>query len=81
MVLDSLDGFTGQTFSEVDAAVFQALGLNVIRLGVMWPGVQPAAGVWDDAYLGAMKHLVDTAANFGIYTLVEFHQDVLSVCV
>ena len=31
-------------FNETDMQLFQSLGINGIRLGVMWPGVEPKKG-------------------------------------
>ncbi len=31
-------------FNEKDMQLFQSLGINGIRLGVMWPGVEPQKG-------------------------------------
>jgi endoglycosylceramidase len=49
----------------------------------MMPGVlpfPPAAGVYhpDRTYLASLQALVENAAAYGIYTLLEFHQDSLS---
>lgn len=35
------------TFSEKDMQFFQSKGINGIRLGVMWPGVEPKRGEFD----------------------------------
>lgn len=53
-------------------------GQNVIRLGVMWPGVEPSEGAYNETYLSGMNQLVELAGKYGIYTLVEFHQDLFS---
>jgi endoglycosylceramidase len=47
--------------------------MNVIRLGVMWPGVEPKRGEYDEKYLETMKWIVDKSAEYGIYTMVDFH--------
>ena len=40
--MPSRDGFDGLTsLTAKDFQLMQAAGLNVIRLGVMWPGVEP----------------------------------------
>lgn len=63
------------SFSEEDMRLLQSLGQNVIRLGVMWPGVEPARGQFDQVYLKKAKTIIDTAYNkYGIYTLVDCHQ-------
>jgi hypothetical protein len=61
-----------------DFALLKSLGVNVIRLGVMWPGVEPERGVYNRTYLAAVKDLAAQAAQYGMYTLVDMHQDVVS---
>jgi len=52
-------------------------GMNVIRLGVMWPGLEPTTkGEMDTKYLDEIENLVTMMAKKGIYTIVDFHQDV-----
>ncbi|GJP44346.1 hypothetical protein CLOM_g3726 [Closterium sp. NIES-68] len=73
-VLDSFH--PALSFSPADFAILQSLGLNVVRLGVMWPGVHPARGETNETYLLVMKRMVRQMRAAGIYTLVDFHQDV-----
>jgi len=61
-----------------DFQTLQLLGLNVIRLGVMWPGLEPVRGEYNITYLDQLEWIVRRAADFGIYTLLDMHQDVLS---
>ncbi|CAJ1396445.1 unnamed protein product [Effrenium voratum] len=58
-----------------DMTNLKAWGFNVIRLGVMWPGVEPAAGQYNQTYLKVMRKLVDDLYSHGIWTIVDFHQD------
>ncbi|KAL4454588.1 hypothetical protein ABPG74_021793 [Tetrahymena malaccensis] len=53
-------------------------GLNAIRLGTMWPGVEPMKGQYNETYLNQLKQIVDTAGKYGIYTLLDMHQDLFS---
>jgi endoglycosylceramidase len=41
------------SFSEEDAQYFQDWGLNIIRLGTMWPGAEPAHQQFNTTYLSA----------------------------
>eukprot|EP00668_Euglena_longa_P039257 GGOE01050532.1.p1 GENE.GGOE01050532.1~~GGOE01050532.1.p1 ORF type:complete len:704 (-),score=146.21 GGOE01050532.1:434-2545(-) len=66
------------SFSEEDARILQSLGMNVIRLGVMWPGIEPREGWYDPDYLERVKKVIRIAAAHGLHTLVDMHQDVLS---
>jgi endoglycosylceramidase len=61
-----------------DFETLHNLGLNVIRLGVMWPGVEPTRGQYNMTYLNVLKDIVQRAEEYGIYTLLDMHQDVLS---
>jgi endoglycosylceramidase len=92
---DGFDPFL--SMNVVDAAVWQSLGLNVVRLGkissvwlhldaatavtvcccagMMWPGVVPSAGVVNTSYLQIMHNLTDMLGSYGIYSLLDFHQD------
>lgn len=38
----------------------QAMGFNALRLGVMWPGLEPERGVWNDTYLRQIGVLLGT---------------------
>ena len=69
---------TDISMSENDCAWMQKLGLNVLRLGVMWPGVEPTEGTYDEEYLDNIDNMVKLAASYGVYTLLDMHQDVLS---
>jgi len=63
---------------EKDHALLSDLGVNVYRLGAMWPGVEPTRGVYNVTYVNELSNIIDKASEFGIYTLLDMHQDVLS---
>lgn len=58
------------SFTEKDMQNLKSWGMNTIRLGVMWPGVEPTQGNYNQTYLKAMNDLVTLAGKYGIYTLV-----------
>jgi endoglycosylceramidase len=62
-------------FGADDAAFLQRMGFNVVRVGVIWKAVEPRPGVYDDRYLGRIAATVRTLARHGIYSLLDFHQD------
>ncbi|MCV7177375.1 cellulase family glycosylhydrolase [Mycolicibacterium sphagni] len=62
-------------FSQDDAAFLAANGFNVVRLSVIWAAAEPEPGVYDTAYLNSVNQTVQTLAAQGIYTIVDFHQD------
>ena len=54
--------------------LFDEWGLNVVRLGVMWPGVQPNATSTDTRYLERVSRLIAALAEREIFTIVDLHQ-------
>ena len=65
---------TYSSLAEEDMKDLQEWGMNVIRLGVMWPGVSVAEGTYNYTYLETMNNLVSTLGSYGIYTIVDCHQ-------
>eukprot|EP01084_Bolivina_argentea_P286859 492156_1 len=67
------------SFSIEDMELLNSLGQNAIRLGVMWPGVEPSKNDYNMTYINNAVTLITTAYNkYNISTLVDCHQDVLS---
>ena len=62
-------------FGADDAAFLERLGFNVVRVGVIWKAVEPRPGVYDDAYLRHIADTVQILARDGIFSLLDFHQD------
>ncbi|CAJ1339558.1 unnamed protein product, partial [Effrenium voratum] len=71
----------GDAFSAEDSLdaetmdLLQEWGFNVVRLGVMWPGVEPAPGRLDAGYLKNVSRISWELAERGVYTLADLHQD------
>ncbi|CAF1323867.1 unnamed protein product [Rotaria sordida] len=53
-------------------------GLNVVRLGIMWAGVEPQRQQYNVTYLNIMKQIVELLESNNIYVVLDMHQDVLS---
>ena len=62
-------------FDSRDAAFLADNGLNLVRLGVLWAGVEPKRGVFDGAYLDRIQELVRMLGQRGVDVLLDFHQD------
>src|SRR5207245_3563172 len=58
-----------------DPREMAALGFNLIRLGVSWSRAAPHPGAIDHAYLAQVAQVAHWAADNGIYTVVDMHQD------
>jgi endoglycosylceramidase len=54
-------------------------GFNCIRLGIIWDGVEPQPGIYDEKYLDKIEERINWAAQNGIYVLLDMHQDLYSV--
>jgi endoglycosylceramidase len=62
-------------FGADDARFLHRHGFNGVRLGVIYKGVEPRRGRYNDAYI---RHVADserTLARHGVFSLIDFHQD------
>ncbi|KAJ7545001.1 hypothetical protein O6H91_09G102300 [Diphasiastrum complanatum] len=77
--LPDVDAFDPlHSFCDRDIVLMQSWGMNVVRLAVMWPGVEATEGSINATHLAAMLSIVRKLNSAGIYTLIEFHQDLFS---
>ena len=54
-------------------------GFNAVRLMINWEGAEPTAkGVYDLDYLKSLRLAVEAANKYGIYVLLDMHQDLFS---
>lgn len=61
------------SLNDFDIEKLQEWGMNFMRLGVMWEGVEQERGVYNDTYLDELTSLVDRLGEAGIYTLIDAH--------
>ena len=66
------------SFSEQDIENLESWGLNIIRLGTQWPGYEPERGQYNETYLNILEGIVKNSSQHNIYTLLDFHQDILN---
>ena len=50
-------------------------GFNGVRLGVIYAGVEPKPGKYDNAYLDHIAATERTLDKNGVFSLLDFHQD------
>jgi len=65
-----------------DSTTFSNLkkwGFNVIRLGIIWDGLEPEPGKYDETYLSKIDQQVKWAADAGLFVYLDMHQDLFSV--
>lgn len=53
-------------------------GMNVIRLGVIWDGVEPEPGIYNDEYIEALRRFIRIANKFELFVFLDMHQDLYS---
>ncbi|MGZ5387996.1 MAG: cellulase family glycosylhydrolase [Solirubrobacterales bacterium] len=62
-------------FDAPDAAFLARHGFNTVRLGLIYAGVEPAPGSYDEAYLDQIASTERLLADHGIFSQLDFHQD------
>lgn len=62
-------------FGADDARFLRRHGFNTVRLGVIFTGVAPTPGEYDERYIDEIAREVKLLARHGIYVLLDFHQD------
>ena len=67
-----------ETMNAQDARQIADWGFNVVRLGVLWAGLEPVQGTYNHTYLDEIETIVDTLSEEGIFTIIDMHQDLLS---
>lgn len=51
-------------------------GFDVLRVPFSWNAAEPTEGTWDEEYLARYDALLDAAHARGMWTIVDFHQDI-----
>lgn len=68
------DDYDGALAAYLDRAA--AWGIDVLRVPFSWAAAEPEPGVWDEAYLARLDALLDGAWARGLWTILDFHQDI-----
>ncbi|MEN8120464.1 MAG: cellulase family glycosylhydrolase [Bacteroidota bacterium] len=58
---------------------FKKWGFNVIRLGIIWDGLEPEPGVYNETYLKEIDKQIKMAEENGLFVFLDMHQDLFSV--
>ena len=53
-------------------------GVNILRLGMTWAGVEPEPEAYNETYLEGVKAVIRRCEKYGVYVFVDFHQDLFS---
>lgn len=57
---------------------FKNWGFNCIRLGIIWDGLEPEPGQYNEAYLQEIDKRIEWARANGMYVFLDMHQDLFS---
>lgn len=67
--------FYPSRFSAADAKFLANEGFTIARIGFIWEAVEPKPGVFDTAYIKRLARINDLLGQYGIHTIIDFHQD------
>ncbi|MCL5276765.1 MAG: cellulase family glycosylhydrolase [Deltaproteobacteria bacterium] len=59
-------------------ARLRGLGLNAVRLIVVWAALEPTPGVIDTGYIDRVQEEVQACKDSGLWVLIDMHQDLYS---
>lgn len=57
---------------------FRANGLDFIRLAVTWQNLEPRMNKYNEKYLKSIDDIFELAEKYGVYILLDMHQDLYS---
>lgn len=77
IVKDPEKGYTC-AIPESDFQKVHEWGFNVIRLGILWDGLEPEPGVYSEEMLRCLDERIRLASEQGCYVLLDMHQDLYS---
>lgn len=76
------DKLIGDTFrydlNEEFFRKYVANGFNLIRLAVQWANLEPRMGEYSESYLQSIDAIFRLAERYGVYILLDMHQDLYS---
>ena len=57
---------------------YKAHGFDIIRLAVTWQNLEPQIGAYNLSYLKSIDNIFALAEKYGVYILLDMHQDLYS---
>ena len=57
---------------------YKTLGFDFIRLAVTWQNLEPEMGKYNEKYLKSIDGIFALAEKYGVYILLDMHQDIYS---
>ena len=75
---DPGSGYTGHITPEAITQL-KSWGFNTIRLGLIWDGLEPVPGKYNEEYLVKIDEMIQWATQNNLYIVLDMHQDLFSV--
>ena len=66
------------SFTDEDIKILKRLGINLVRLGIIWESIEYAEGEYNSTHLEKMSTIVSKLEENGISVIVDAHQDMFS---
>ncbi len=66
---------TTKIYEENDFKLMSKYGINCIRLLFSWSRLEPTRGQYNQQYIQEIKNIIEVAAKYNIYVLLDMHQD------
>ena len=66
------------SFTDEDIKILKKLGINLVRLGIVWESIEYAEGEYNSTHLEKMSTIVSKLEENGISVIVDAHQDMFS---
>ena len=73
---ENFDPYT--SFTDDDIAILKKLGINLVRLGIIWESIEREEGKYDLEHLEKMYQIVDKLEKNDIAVIIDAHQDMFS---
>ena len=73
---EKFDPYT--SFTDEDIAILKKLGINLVRLGIIWESIEREEKVYDLEHLEKMYKIVDKLEQNNIAVIIDAHQDMFS---
>ncbi|MCB9205170.1 MAG: cellulase family glycosylhydrolase [Flavobacteriales bacterium] len=64
-----------KAYDPLDIQLMAEHGLNCVRLLFSWSALEPQRGEYDQAYIQQFKQVIEEAAKYDIYVILDMHQD------
>ena len=62
-------------YEENDLQMMASYGVNCVRLLFSWSKLEPVQGQYNQNYINQIKSVIETAAKYNIYVLLDMHHD------